>query len=330
MHFGRQVITTNEREITYENVVSVLQSAMIVHLQNASDIETLIKIESGDLIWDRTKTYRADIDHKYASGIPHQATDFKRGFCWGNPITLVQNGNVEDKNLVDAIAELNDCYDSDNAKVKNQIIGRFVEICGVCNEYIDLNDEYEDGDIYFTTTALDPRTSFVVYSSYYVDKRPMMGVTYRYDDLTQTYYFTCITKKSRFEIVNMTKIVNGTKVEREDLWQHDFRSGEKNPFGIINIVEWIRDDDRMGCFERAIPAIREMAYAIADFNNDVDQNTQSIWFSVDLDLGKDEDGNDISTFHSGDLVRAYSSESGKPSLQPISVNYDYNGMLEHF
>jgi len=312
MQIGRIEIFTDVEKINEQNIVAVLRDAMTYHRQNADRMDELIKYEAGYQNKTREKTYRSDIDNWCVDNIANEITEFKCGFVWGNPITLVQRGTADSGNEkeAEAIALLNECFEADNIKAKTQKIGYFTEITGICNEYIDINTDYQDGDSYFTTTVLDPRSSFVIKSSRYIDRRPMMGVTY-ITDKTGINHYTCVTKDLIFTLTE--DVINAIEI---------------NPFGIINIIEWKRSVDRMGCFERQIDEMNNLNLLVSDFTNDVDQNTQCIFFGVDIEFSEDEDGN-ISKPSSGDWLLAKSNESGKPSLNPLSVPYDYNGMLSN-
>lgn len=312
MNFGRTEIFTDYKEITRDNIISVLQDAMSIHSVNANKMESLLNYEAGNQPLNRVKTYRPEINAVVCDNLANEITEFKCGFIWGNPITLVQRGSNDkgDVNEPKAIALLNECYEADNIKAKTQKIAYFTEITGICYEYIDINADYVEGDSPFTTTVLDPRTSFIVKSSYFIDRRDMLGVTYRVTS-GGVKHFTCITKDSVFTITDS-----------------NIDSVELNPFGIINMVEWKRSVDRMGCFERQIPELDNLNLLVSDFTNDVDQNTQCVMFGVDLDFPKDENGNDVKP-QSGEWLLAYSTENGKPSLQPIATQYDYSGMLNN-
>lgn len=312
MYIGRTEIFADVEEINESNIVKVLQDAMTIHAVNAHKMDELINFEAGKQEKTREKTYRSEIDNWCVDNLANEITEFKCGFIWGNPITLVQRGTADtgSKSENKAIALLNECYEADNIKAKTQKIGYFTEITGICNEYIDINMDYTEGDSYFTTTALDPRTSFIVKSGYHIDNRNLMGVTYRVTS-DGIKHFTCITKNEVFTLTD-----------------YHIDSVNINPYGIINMVEWKRSVDRMGCFERQIDELNNLNLLVSDFTNDVDQNTQSIMFGIDLEFPKDENGNVIKP-NSGEWLLAYSSKEGKPSLQPMSTQYDYSGMLNN-
>lgn len=329
---GRIRITTDVPEITYENVISVLQETIGKHRTNATRIQELIDFEEGEQPLLRVKTYRPDIDCQIVDNIANEIVEFKVGFGYGNPITFKKRNKVEGK--IDAVQEFNDQYlltDSDSA---NQELARFFEIGGICCTYVDINENYEDGDSYYVRTVLDPRTSYVIYSSYYYDKREMAGVTFRKDPDKITHY-TVFTKDTRFEIKHW-QIINGDgKVE--DMWGHETRSGEENPLHIIPITEYFRSYDRMGCFERQIDECNNLNLLISDMSNGFDQSVQCVWWTNDCEFETiqitNDDGSiteEIKHPKSNEWLSTYTTRDGKiPKVQPLTVNYDYSGILNN-
>ena len=338
MQIGRYELLTDEQEITYENIIPILQQVFPLHQSNAMDMNHLLEFEAGNQPLQRVKNYRKDIDCKCVDNVAHEIAKFHIGYKWGVPITIVQRGGKDsgNKNEVDAITLLNEQYEMQQIRKKTQRLARFVEICGVGYTFVDVNTEYEDGDAYFNIEALDPRTTFVVRSSYYYDKRIMIGVTFRTDS-KGNHHFTCFTKDGRYEILNLCKITNGKKVAQKENWYHQERSGEDNPLGMSPIIEWIRNDDRMGCFERQEDDLNNLNILISDFTNDVEQNTQVIWHTVDVDFPsvfvENADGTTTETKQrpkSNEWLQTYSTAEGKtPKIAPLVVDYDYAGMLNN-
>lgn len=342
MQTGRIVLTTDVPEITYENVLDVLRDVFSTHMQNANRIQCLLDYDAGiqPIIRKNPKTYRPDIDCECIDNVAHQASEFWTSFAWGNPISLVQNGDGKEKFVADGISELNKQYELAKIKAKTQDLGRYVTIGAICNVLVDVNMEWKKNKPYFTLDILDPRTSFVVKSSYYSDKRTMMGVTYRYDRITGNNYYTCFTKDYRFEIVNLNEIANGDYTKKE-AWRHQQRSGEVNPLGIVPIIEYFRSYDRMGVWEHQKSELDNLNLLISDFTNDVEQNTQAVWHTNDVDfpverkVTDNEDGTQtieetVRKPKSGEWMQTYTSADGKtPIVESLAINYDYTGMLNN-
>lgn len=334
-NIGRIQLFCDVPQITYKNVIDVVRKAFSQYQTNVFDINYLLDFDAGIQPIQRKnpKRYRPDIDAEVIDNVAHEVVEFKLGFDWGNPITLVQRGEKDSgiESETTAISLLNECYEAEDNKSNTQKLARFIEICGIGYTYIETKkkDEWEDGKSYFSLSVLDPRCAFVVYSSYYIDQRPMLGVTFRHDGETGNNYFTCFSKDSRFEIVNLQEVINGEIIEEDKQWQHQSRSGELNPLWKIPVIEWIRSWDRTGAFEHQISECNNLNLMLSDFTNDVEQNTQALFHGNDVDFPKDEDGNPIKP-KNGDWMLTYTTPDGKtPFINPLAIQYDYPGMLSN-
>lgn len=324
--YGRQVVYTTEQYIDENNIINVVRQGMIDYLATVGECNFLLNYEAGMQPLQRVKTVRADIDIIDIDNIANEITDFKKGFIWGFPITLAQRGikdtGVESESQ--AVTMLNEAYSYTGINAKRQQLARFVEITGIGYTFVDIDTSNKE-DKYFSVDVLDPRCAFVIRSKRTVDKRVVVGVSF-FADSNGTTYYTAFTPERRYEIVNW-KVVNGTEVE--DKWGFNSRSGEINPLGEVPIVEWVRDYDRMGCFERQINEMDTLNIMWSDFANDVDQNTQVMWHANDVDIPTDEEGNEQKP-ESNDWVFTYTADGGKsPFINPLSVNYDYQGILQN-
>ena len=324
MLLGRKVIYTDEKTIEYGNLLEVLERAYSTHMTNALDENFLLDYEAGKVNPIREKTYRKDIQNFIPDPIANYIVEFKLGFEWGNPITFVQSDDDDKSNdevdLTKAISILNQNYRAEKLKTKQQELARYIEICGVGYSYVDINTEYEEGDSYFTLNVLDPRTTFVVRSNAYTDKRIILAVSYRIDEQGKN-WFTCFTKYSRFEVEGFERIL----------------SEEMNPLNKIPIIEWIRSYDRQGCFERLIPLIDDVTASMSALLDGIQSNVDVIWFSSDVEFPIKETENEDGTIteevvkpKDGDWLLTQTTRDGKtPKVQPLTVDYDYNGQLEN-
>lgn len=324
MQYGRTVLYTDVKAITKQNIADVLREVMPLHEKNAADIKFLFDYEAGRQEKFRTKNYRSDIDNWCVDNVANEITNFWLSYGWGNPITLAmrKQNNATNKDITDGIFELNKFYDILGNKAKNQELANYVVKAGVGYTFIDINTDYEDGDSPFTLDVLDARCTFVVRSNYYLDKRVILAGTYSCDIHGQK-MFTCYTNDTRYDL--------------NSSYEHLEYSGQANPLGIIPINEWIRAYDRMGVFERQISEMDNLNLLISDFTNDVEQNTQAIWHTNDIEFPKqiikNEDGTEEevpTTLKGNSMVQTYTSQDGKtPIIEALSINYDYDGMLQN-
>lgn len=329
---GRRVIYTDEIDITEVNIIEILQKAMVVHTMNFSEIEYLLNFEFGLQPRKQEKVTRKEIDCVTVDNVAHEISLFWRSYFWGQPFTLTQRGRRDtgDTDEGEAIALLNECYDAEAVNAKTQKIARFVEPCGVGYVYIDVKSDRMEGDSYFSYDVLDPRFTFIIYSGYYVDRRPMVGVTYRVDD-NGSMHFTAITKNRRFEIDDLIEITNG---EKKEVW--GVKSGDANPFGIINIVEYFRSHDRTGVFEHEIEDMLDLNLNESNLSNSVAEKVNTIWLATDLDLKEqyvDENGEvkeRDAIPKSNEWIFGYTSKDNvTPKVTPLTVPIDSQGVMNY-
>ena len=133
---GRKRIYTDVAEITSDNVISVLQEAIPIHEQNRTEIAYLLNYEKGLQPLKREKKIRADINIEVCDNIANQIVEFKLGYHWGNPKSLVQRGDrdlssSDPDNDDDAITLLNQMNEDENSFAKDQEMARYIEICGL-------------------------------------------------------------------------------------------------------------------------------------------------------------------------------------------------------
>ena len=331
--FGRVLITTDAKEINDENVIRVLQDTYRVHLRNRERIKFLIEYEKGcQPIKDREKKVRPDINNKVCDNLANEIANWRLSYKWGNPITFAQRGD-EDISGNDpkadnkAITLLNEMLSGESFSAKCVQAFYPMEVAGIGHMMVDIKKGARGSNAVFDIIPLDPLNTFVVYDNT-VYKRPLMGVVYVETEDGNTHY-TCLTPKKRYEILNQITIDNGEKKKSD--WVFGNRSGEKNPMECVNIVEFERSYDRMGCFERQLSDLDSINLLVSDFTNNVAQDTQSIWWMNDADFPRDPKTGEQLKPVSGQWVQTFTGqgENKKPLIQPLVIKTDYTGILNN-
>lgn len=134
---GRRRIYTNEKEITRDNILDVLNHAKAIHDFNVKEMQFLIEYERGKQDLQRTKTIRPEIDIRVHSNIANDIKEFKVGYNWSNPIMLIQRGDNEihetDPEKDDkGIAALNEALkNGSNIGYEDQCLAESIEVCGI-------------------------------------------------------------------------------------------------------------------------------------------------------------------------------------------------------
>lgn len=328
--FGRKRIYTDEIVIDETNILSVLNDALITHMENYNAIAYLLKYEKGEQPLKRKKVVRPEIDVKVVDNSANEITEFKLGYNWGNPIIYVQHGNNDlsgnDSNSDDnAVAMLSEMFREEGKASLDQELARYIEICGVGYRFIRIKPDYDGGSV-FQMAILNPMFAFVVYSND-AFKQPMMACTFRITKSGARYY-TCYTKDAVYEIQDAVRIIAGKEIVSKKKKKFRNGKGEVNPLGIIPIIEYNRSHDRTGCFERQISDMDNLNILVSDFTNDVAQTTQAVWWANDIELPKDESGK-TKKVEAGQWILSKTTGSGnKPQIQSLAFIYDYQGILE--
>lgn len=337
---GRRRIYTDVSEITEQNIIQVLRDAFPVHEMNREEMLGLIKFDKGEQPLQRPKIIRPEIDIHATANLANEITEFKLSYFWQNPVSVVQKsdklpkGSDPEKDN-EAIAKLNDFYFAEEKDSKDQEMARFVEICGIGYQMVDIKRDYEEGDSPFDLIVLSPLYTFIVYSSD-IKHEPMLGVTYTVDRLGQKKQFTCISKDRVYIVTASYKLdKRGNKqIDRNGQYKEEYgfteESGQKNPFGEVNIGECIRAFDYMGCFERQIDDLNAFNILQSDLVNDISQNTQTIWWGNNVEFETDEAGNPIPPV-GGQwvLTKTNTHSSVSPEIKPLNIVYDYSGVIQN-
>ena len=266
---GRREIFTDETEITKENIVKVLEAAFVIHRQNEADIKYLQDYEKGvQPILSRVKEVRPEINNKVVENHAAEITAFKVGYVFGSPITYVQRssddgseGRIDDKD----IAALNEMMFEEGKIAQDQALGKDLAVTGV-GYRMALPKKKVIGTSVFDLLKLNPRTTFIVrFNDIY--RRKALGVSYvalsdgslRLGAYTNTEYFELTgSATGDFEVVSV----------------------QANRIGIIPIVEYSNDNERMGCFERVLPQLDALNLATSDRLNGLEQFVQAfLWMN---------------------------------------------------
>lgn len=312
---GRRKIYTDEKSIDQSNIISVLRKAYPQHCQNALEMEYLINYEKGYQPLPRQKIVRPEIDIQVQDNLANMITDFKVGYVWGKPITLVQKGDKDLNNSNpekddSAISMINEMLlNGEEISAVDQAMANYIEIGGIGHRMIDIKKDY-DGGSYVDVFTLNSLFTFCVYRNDATQKK-LLAVSYRVSQ-NRGKYLTCFTDKERFEI-------HSDKID----------SVEKNPLGMIPIVEYERSFDRMGCFERQISDMDNLNVLVSDFANDAAQKTQELWWGNDFEFPSDEITGKPRTPVSGQWVMTSSGESKNPKIQAISSTFDGESTLNN-
>ena len=320
---GRTRIFTDEKIVDDTNLIKVLRAAYSVHQRNMVEIQYLINYELGDQPLPREKKIRPEIDIQVSENAANFVVEFKKGYFWGMPPVMIQHGDkdahgtnpMSDDSGIAALNEM--MLNGLDIAFKNQVVGDFVEKCGIGHRMIDPKtiDEFEDDDPHNLVNVypLDSRYTFCVYHNG-IGQKKVLGVTYTKTQSGKL-LFTCFTDKARYEVAGW-KITN-PEIEKQ-----------VNPLGMIPIVEFDRAIDLTGCFERHISYMDGLNVLLSDFSNSVAQDTQQIWWGDNVDFDVDENTGEVIKPESGDWLLTHSPENRKASVQALTSGMNGSSTLD--
>lgn len=272
---GRRKIFSDITEINSGNIEQVVRETLKIHLQNAAEIKYLMDYERGITpIAKREKKGREDVNYKINENHAAEIKTFKVGYVFSSPITLTQRaqeeGDADDKR----VASLNEFLFEQGKAQKDKELAEDFTTCGV-GYRMALPKKFEDGGASpFDILHLQPLTTYVVYSND-VYQRPILGVSYvikadgkwAIGAYTDTEYFEL--EGSGFGGVKLVKTA-------------------ENGIGVVPIVEYRADDQRMGCFERVLDLLDGLSILTSDRVNGVAQFVNNILWADNVQASPEQ------------------------------------------
>lgn len=210
-NFGRQVIYTNKYKIDESNIIGELNKALVIHRQNAIEIEYLDRYYRGDQpILYRKKVNRPEVNNKIVLNLAYELVERKTADICAEPIQYVLRGTDDKKS--EEITQLNITMDSESKQEVDIDICRWRSICGTAYRFIG-NDEgqgelLDESD--FALSSENPIYTFVVYFS---NGKPAFSCQIREGKNGETIYF-CYTNSQWFEIIDGKIEENGINGNR--------------------------------------------------------------------------------------------------------------------
>lgn len=197
--YGRQIIYTRQRQITEDNIVDELNKALVIHRQNAIEVEYLDRVYRGDQpILYRQKVNRPEVNNKIVVNLAYELVERKTAEICAEPIQYVLRGTDDKKS--EEITNLNITMDSESKQEVDIDICRWRSICGTAYRFIG-NDEgqgelLDESDFYLSSE--NPMYTFV---AYYSNGRPAFSCQIGEDENGGEIYY-CFTKNWWFYIQN--------------------------------------------------------------------------------------------------------------------------------
>lgn len=259
--FGRRKILVNTDHIDRSNVVDVvLGKALPVHNMNSAESDYLYGVYRGrQPVLQRSKSVRSEINNKLLVNHANEIVSFKVSYLLSEPIVYVGRG---ESSSAAQIAQLNEMMYMNNKAARDKEIADDFMICGNAYRMALPNKRYEpDGEEPpFNVYTLDPRRTFVVYSSG-LGEPPLCGVMCTTEmtvngSSTADKVYSVYTADRFFEIKN-------DKITKEQF----------HGLGMVPIIEYMNSNARLGAFE-VVESLLDAINTLA--SNRVDATEQAV------------------------------------------------------
>lgn len=267
---GRRVIKSSVKEINNQNVVEVLQKALVTHALNRSEIQYLWDYYRGKQpILSRTKEVRPEICNKIVENRANEIVSFKVGYLCGEPIQYI--GRSTDENITNSISILNEMMFAEDKATQDQEIVEWQMICGTSYRMVLPDEPNEEDESPFEMYTLDPRNSFVVYSND-IGNKPLMGVKYSTDDNGITHYSIYTD--------NYYWLIDGDIINQAESKAH--------ALDVIPIFEYPANNARLGAFEIVLPLLDAINNIESNRMDGIEQFIQAFWKFVGCKIDKEQ------------------------------------------
>lgn len=276
--FGRRDIYAGVDEITEDNVISEVNSALVYHLQNVAEEDYLYWYRRGlQPILKRTKERNTIVLNKVVENHAEEITTFKDGF-------FIQEA-VKYRSRKDSVAskvdKLNEYLYRSGKHDADNILADWFHMVGKAALYIESN---ADDDVPVKTYALDPRSAFVVYSL-----RPGNEPLYAVNMVigSGVVNIDVYTKDKVYRLYGTSKSAEATNIPNWQAVATGIRSIEDNPLGNIPIIEYRYNSVNMGAFESVIYLLDAINNVQSNRIDGVEQFIQSIAVAVNCQFEDD-------------------------------------------
>ena len=261
--FGRTQIMLDYDVIDSSNILEALGKAEVYHNKNATEIEYLWRYYRGDQpILNRTKTVRPEINNQIVVNVANEVVSFKVGYQVGEPIMYVSR--TSEKEAMDSVMKLNEFMFSEDKAAQDQEVVEWQTIGGTAYRMVLPDAAGEEDECPFEMYTLDPRNTFVAYSTGLGNKPILAGTCYKKNDQTEWALYT----ENRFYIVRNGELI----------------SDDPHAYWMIPIFEYPANHARLGAFEVVLPLLDCMNNVTSNRMDGVEQEIQAFIKFINCDI----------------------------------------------
>ena len=261
--FGRTQIMLDYDVIDSGNILEALGKAIAIHNKNSCEIEYLWQYYKGNQpILNRTKTVRPEINNQVVVNVANEIVSFKVGYQVGEPIQYVSRITNED--TMNAVMTLNAFMFSEDKAAQDQEVVEWQTIGGTAYRMVLPDNSGEEDECPFEMYTLDPRNTFVAYSTGLGNKPILAGTKYKLNGQEE---WTVYTDREYFVIRN-----------------DEIIKQEPHAYWMIPIFEYPANHARLGAFEIVLPLLDCLDNILSNRMDGVEQEIQAFIKFINCDI----------------------------------------------
>lgn len=314
--YGRKKIFTDiipTGDVSQDKIIipQILAQSISVHNENVSAMDRLIDYFYNHTDIDyKNKISRPEINNKVSVPRANTTVTTINSYCFSNPFKFI---SLQAENeITEELKAFNDCCEIDNYCTKLIESTQWSGITGIGYKFVQKPNEkdLQEGKFFKTTSDIDPRTAFCVYSNDISQEKVLgvifcektaieKGITVKYTE------FNVFTKwhQWKFKTQDMTNFSNiqfNINLDGELTFIDAYplnpvignaEATEKNA-STIPLIDYWRKPDKTNDFEKQMLLMDAINVVLSSATDAVAQNADYVFKFKNVDVGEwDENGN---------------------------------------
>lgn len=308
--FGRRVIYTPVDDLTEENVIAEVNSALVYHITNMTEEERLYWYRRGlQPVLYRKKERNKFITNYVVMNIAEEIVSFKNGFFLQQPANYIsRNDEAQEK-----VEELNEyLYRSGKHDADNDLADWFHTV-GKAVLYVEPSDE---PDTAVKCYALRPMNAFVVYSLK-PGYKPVFGVSMVTVD--DTVYLDVWTKTKLFRLRGAKRGQYATAYPDMQVLANEVLSVEPNVLNHIPLIEYQYNTINTSAYELVVGLCDEVNNIQSNRCDGIEQFIQSLLIITNAEL---EEGETAETIKERGILLLKSTQELAAKVEMLTQQLD--------
>lgn len=282
--FGRRTIYSSVEEVTEENIIPEINSALSIHIQNMLEEERLYWYRRGvQPVLDRTKTNNDFVCNRIVENHAEEVVSFKNGYFMTQPAYYIsRNGSSQEK--VDRLNEY--LYRSGKLTADTEVVDWFHTV-GLGYIFVEPG---EDEETPFAVHVLRPMSAFVAYSMDVKGEPVYAGYTVVRD---HQIFIDVYTKTRVYRLNGSYDAQLATEYPDRAATAVQLLEIKPNMLGEIPIIEYRYNSTSMASFEPVIGILDAINATDSDRSDGITQFIESLLVITNADLDENESASTI-------------------------------------